>query len=133
MNKTAYYTVWAGFFILCAGLGFVPAPVGFLKFLLISLTLGFFAVPVFFVKYLVQKKNRMHIKIVRNLAFASLVLTIALIIANFMSLMAPEWVGNAMYVLLVIVSAPMVCGQYWVLSLFGWACLLLWTQRVLKK
>ena len=133
MNKTAYYTVWAGFFILCAGLGFIPAPAGFLKFLLIALTLGFFAVPVFFVKYLEKKNDRMHLKIVRNLAFASLALTIALIIANFMSLMAPEWVGNAMYVLLVIVSAPMVCGQYWVLSLFGWACLLLWTQRVLKK
>ena len=133
MNKTSYYTVWAGFFILCAGLGFIPAPAGFLKFLLMVLTLGFFAVPVFFVKYLEKKNDRMHIKIVRNLAFASLLLTIALIIANFMSLMAPEWVGNAMYVLLVIVSAPMVCGQYWVLSLFGWACLLLWTQKLLKK
>ena len=31
---------------------------------------------------------------------------------------------NLLHILLIIVSTPMVCGQYWVLGLFGWACLL---------
>lgn len=75
----------------------------------------------------------MHLTVIRNLALTSLVLTVALIMANFFSLMAPEGLGNALYVLLVIVSAPMVCSQYWVLSLFGWACLMLWTRSLLKK
>ena len=29
------------------------------------------------------------------------------------------------YVLLAVVSAPMLCGQIWVISLFLWACLLM--------
>ena len=52
MNKTSWYTIWGGMFILCAGLGFIPAPGGFLKFLLVLLSLGFFAVPVLLVKEL---------------------------------------------------------------------------------
>jgi hypothetical protein len=29
-----------------------------------------------------------------------------------------------LYALLVIISSPMICGQYWVLSLFGWSWLM---------
>ena len=133
MNTTSFYTVWAGYFILCAGLGFVPEPAGFGKFLLMGLALGFFAVPGWFLAWLDKRGDRLHIRIVRNLAIASLGLTLGLILINFVSFMAPEAVGNLLYILLVIVSAPMVCGQYWVLSLFGWACLLFWAQSLLKK
>ena len=133
MSKKFSYTLWGALFILCAGLGFIPAPAGFLKFLMVALSLAFFAVPACLVKQLEKERNRMHLTVIRNLALTSLVLTVALIIANFFSLMAPEGLGNALYVLLVIVSAPMVCSQYWVLSLFGWACLMLWTRSLLKK
>ena len=133
MSKKFLYTLWGALFILCAGLGFIPAPVGFLKFLMVALSLAFFAVPACLVKQLEKEKNRMHLTVIRNLALTSLVLTVALIMANFFSLMAPEGLGNALYVLLVIVSAPMVCSQYWVLSLFGWACLMIWSQKLLKK
>ena len=34
---------------------------------------------------------------------------------------------------IIIVSTPMICGQYWVLSLFLWACLMIWAQKLLKK
>jgi hypothetical protein len=30
-----------------------------------------------------------------------------------------------LYVLLAMFTAPMICGQSWVLSLFLWACLLM--------
>ena len=133
MSKKFLYTLWGALFILCAGLGFIPAPAGFLKFLMVVLSMAFFAVPACLVKQLEKEKNRMHLTVIRNLALTSLVLTVALIMANFFSLMAPEGLGNALYVLLVIVSAPMVCSQYWVLSLFGWACLMLWTRSLLKK
>ena len=133
MNRTSFYTLWAGFFILCAGLGFIPEPAGFGKFLLIVLALGFFAVPGWFLTWLDKRGDRLNIRIVRNLAIASLGLTLALILINFVSFMAPEAVGNLLYILLVIVSAPMICGQYWVLSLFLWACLLFWAQSLLKK
>ena len=133
MNRTSFYTVWAGFFILCAGLGFIPEPAGFTKFLLIGLTLGFFAVPGWFLTWLDKRNDKLHIRIVRNLALASLSMTIGLILLNFVSFMASEAVGNLLHILLIIVSAPMICGQYWVLSLFLWACLLFWANSLLKK
>ena len=133
MNRTSFYTVWAGVFILCAGLGFIPAPAGFLKFLLIGLTLGFFAVPGWFLTWLDKRGDKLHIRIVRNLSLASLGLTIGLILLNFVSFMASEAVGTMLHILLIIVSTPMICGQYWVLSLFLWACLMIWAQKLLKK
>ena len=133
MNRTSFYTVWAGLFILCAGLGFIPAPAGFLKFLLIGLTLGFFAVPGWFLTWLDKRGDKLHIRIVRNLSLASLGLTIGLILLNFVSFMASEAVGTMLHILLIIVSTPMICGQYWVMSLFLWACLMIWAQKLLKK
>jgi hypothetical protein len=133
MNTTSYYTLWAGFFILCAGLGFLPEPEGFGKFLLILLSIGLFVPPAALLKYAQKRGDRLNIRIVRDLSFASLVLTLVLIIANFMTVAASEFWGNVLYILLAIVSAPMVCSQYWVLSLFLWACLMLWANSLLKK
>lgn len=133
MNTTSYFTLWAGYFILCAGLGFIPVAEGFAKFCLTALSIGFFVPPACLLRYAQRKGDKLTIRIVRNLAFASLVLTLVLIVANFMSLMAPEAVGNMLYILLTIVSAPMICSQYWVLSLFCWACLMIWAHKLLKK
>ena len=133
MNTLSYYTIWAGFFILCAGLGFIPEPQGFLKFCLIGLSLGFFVPPALLLRHAQAKGEKHTIETVRNLAFGSLVLTFGLILVNFLSLMASEAVGNALYVILTIVSAPMICSQYWVVSLFLWACLMIGAQKMLKK
>ena len=133
MNTTSYFSLWGGMFILCAGLGFIPAAEGFAKFCLVALSLGFFVPPACLLRHAQRKTDKLTIRIVRNLSFASLVLTLVLIVANFMSLMTPEAVGNMLYILLAIVSTPMICSQYWVLSLFLWACLMLWAQRMLKK
>lgn len=133
MKTNLLYKIWAGFFALCAGLSFISEPTGFLKALLIALSIGFFLPPALILKQQEKSGNSMHIQIIRNLAAASLILTILLIIVNFMSLMASEAAGEFLYVLLAVVSAPMLCGQYWVLSLFCWACLLLWSQSLLKK
>jgi hypothetical protein len=133
MNTISCYSLWAGLFILSAGLGFIPQPGGVLKFCMVMLSIGFFVPPALLLKLAQKRGDRLNIRIVRNLALASLGLTIGLILANFMSFMAPEALGNMLYVLLTIVSAPMICGQYWVLSLFLWACLLLWAQSLMKK
>ncbi len=133
MNTLSYYTVWAGLFILCAGLGFIPEPQGFLKFLMMILSIGFFLPPAFLLRHARKRGEKHTMETVRNLALGSLVLTFVLIIANFLSLMASEAVGNALYVILTIVSAPMICAQYWVVSLFLWACLMIGAQRMLKK
>lgn len=133
MTKNVDYALWAGLFILCAGLGFIPAPEGFLKFCLVALSICFFLPPARLLRRADRQGDTLTIRILRNLAVASLGLTLLLILANFMSLMAPEAVGNMLHILLTIVSAPMICSQYWVLSLFGWACLMLWANSLLKK
>lgn len=133
MNKTAYFALWAGLFILCAGLGFIPEPEGALKWMLVLLALGFFVPPFLLTRRSGQKKDRLTLTLVRNLAVLSLGLTVAAIIGNFLSVMASRAVGNALYALLVILSTPMICGQYWVMSLFLWAFLLFYSVSELKK
>lgn len=133
MTKTSYFALWGGMFILCAGLGFIPEPTGILRILMILLAVGFFLPPAAILYRAAKGKDRHTLSLVRNLAAASLIVTLLAILANFLSLMAPEAVGNVLYAVLVIVSAPMVCGQYWVLGLFGWACLLMVTLSQLRK
>lgn len=133
MNKTTFFALWGAMFILCAGLGFIPEPEGALRVLMILLSIGFFLPPAALLYRSVKEKDRHTLTLIRNLSLLSLVLTLITILANFMSLMASEALGNVLYVILVIVSAPMVCGQYWVLGLFGWACLLMVSLSQLKK
>ena len=133
MKKTTYYSLWAGLFILCAGLGFIPEPAGFLRVLMTCLSLLFFLPPALLLYFAGKKGDVLTLRIIRNLSAASLGSTLGLILLNFMSLMAPEALGNVLYVLLVIVSSPMVCGGAWVMSLFFWACLLMGSLTLLKK
>lgn len=133
MTKSSYFALWGGMFILCGGLGFIPEPTGFLRVLMILLSIGFFLPPAMLTCLAVKEKDRRTLALLRNLSAASLGLTLTAIVANFLSLMAPEAVGNVLYAVLVIVSAPMVCGQYWVLGLFGWACLLMAALSNLRK
>lgn len=133
MNKTSYFTLWGGFFILCAGLGFIPEPTGLLRILLTGLSIAFFVPPALLLYRADRENDTLTIRLIRNLSAASLLLTLITLIANFLSLMAPEALGNILYVILVIVSTPMLCSQYWVLSMFLWACLLMVTLKLLKK
>lgn len=120
MNSKTLFTIWGGLFALCAGLGFVPGPTGALKVLLILVAIAFFVPPLILI-HRGSKKTRM---LIGNLALLSLCMTTFLIILNFLSIRFSTAVGDALYALLVIISSPMICGQYWVLSLFGWAWLL---------
>lgn len=133
MTKQSYFALWGGMFTACAVLGFIPEPAGFLRILMILLAIAFFIPPAALLHKAVQEKDRATLLLVRNLSAASLGLTLTAIVANFLSLMAPEAVGNILYAVLVIISAPMFCGQYWVLGLFGWACLLMVTLSQLRK
>ena len=62
---------------------------------------------------------------VRNLSAISLGVTLFLLVLNFLSGKASDAMGEFLYGLLTMLSAPMVCSQYWLLSLFLWACLLM--------
>ena len=129
MQKKNLYYLWAGLFILTALLGFITEPNGLLKALMVLSALAFFAPPAI----LLKQGDVQDIKLIRNLSLASLIITTVLLVLNVMSVLASEAVGTGLYALLILLSAPMVCSQYWALSLFFWACLLMVSLKLLKK
>ena len=134
MKKSAFFALWGGLFIACAGLGFVPAPQGFLKWLLVALSVAFFIPPALIAREAAREKDRVTLRLLRNLSIASLVLTVVVLIGNFLTVTASEAMGIAMYIVLVVVSTPMICGQYWLLSLFLWAFLMTYcVSRLMRK
>ncbi len=123
-NKTLYY-IWGGLFIFCGLLGFIPQPEGIVKVLMVLSSLVFF-VPGGMLLYLNHRNGNFGtIRVVRNLSAISLGVTLFLLVLNFLSGKASNAMGEFLYGLLVMFSAPMVCSQYWLLSLFLWACLLM--------
>ena len=111
---------------LCGLLGFIPEPSGFLKGLLMALSMIFF-IPGWILLY------RGQAKAVRNLSAVSLAVTLFLLILNFLSGRAVQAAGEFLYGLLVFFSSPMICSQYWVLSLFLWAFVMFFAISSLKS
>jgi len=126
-------TIWAGMFILCMVLGFLPPQTGASRVLLVILALVFFAAPGWLVWISYEKKDVQSLKLVRLLSLLSLSGTLVMIVVNMLSVLWPEWLGNLLYYILVILSTPMICGQYWVLSLTLWAALLWSSIFMLRK
>lgn len=126
MSYAVCYILWVVLFALSAALGFTPTPEQGAAQALYMLA----AVAVFVPGWLIllragKEKNKKHKLIVRNLCIASIVGTTVLLALNLMSAGWPESVGNGLHAALVIVSAPMVCGQSYALSLFLWGALLI--------
>lgn len=120
MKTKTLWLIWLYFFAFCCVLGFIPDPPEFVKALLVTAGVGFF-VPGWL---LLKKGGPITVRWVRILSICSLVLTLIAVILNFSSvLMKPVW-GTVFYIIMGIVSTPMLCCQVWVISLFGWACLL---------
>lgn len=124
MDKGILKALWAGMFILCAVLGFISEPQGANKVLLIALALLFFLPPALLVWQSWKQGDRKELRLVRNLALISLVGTVVILVANMLSVLGSETLGDVLYYMLIIVSTPMICGQYWAWSLLLWAILL---------
>ena len=133
MKKSHLFALWGGLFVLCAALGFIPNPGTALKILLTLLSVAFFIPGALLLRYAALNKDRNTAMLVRNLAIASLALTLVLLIGNFFSVLGSARLGSILYTLLIIVSSPMICSQYWVLSLFLWACLMIGAMQILRQ
>lgn len=133
MKKNTLFALWGGMFIVCAGLGFIPAPEGVLRAVLTAVSLVFFLPPAALVYAAAKAGDRDTLKLVRNLAALSLGLTLVLLVASVLSAVGSETMGTFLHILLVIVSAPMVSSGYWAVSLFLWACLLMASLKGLTQ
>ena len=125
MKNQYLFALWGALFILCAGLGFIPESDGALTLLRTGLSILFFLPPALLIWKARQERNRAALLLVRNLSIVSLSLSVALIIANFLTVFRSQLLGDILHGILVVVSSPMICGGHWAMSLFLWACLLI--------
>ena len=129
MNKKLLYMLWAGLFVLCAGLGFIPEPEGSFKIALTCISLVFFVPPA----WLLYRGDVSDAKLVCNLSALSLGLTLILLVLNFLTALQSDFLGQVLHYTLVIVSSPMICSGHWAMSLFLWACLLIASRKQTKR
>lgn len=132
-DKGILKALWAGMYILCMVLSFLPSPSGGNKVLLMLLAALFFAPPFADVYFSWKRKDQNELRLLRLLCLVSLGATLVLLVANVLSVLGGEALGNVLYYLLVLVSVPMICGQYWAYSLLLWAILLWCTMAALGK
>lgn len=117
------YAIWLCLYILCVGLGTVDQMEGIGKVFFILTALIFFIPGTMLLVMGIREKNKKTVLRVRMIAVCSLVLTVVLFCVNIVAAAAGR-VSPVLHDLLNLVSAPMFCSQYWVISLFGWASLL---------
>ena len=132
MKKSHLYALWGGMFILCAGLGFIPEPEGGVKIALLLVSLCFFLPPALLLYRARNTQDLQTLRLIRDLSGLSLLVTLALLILNFLTAASGAFLGMLLHYVLVIVSSPMICSGYWALSLFLWACLLTVSRNMLK-
>ena len=133
MKKSSLMAVWGIFYIICAGLGFIPEPEGAVRIFLKVISVLFFVPPAILLYDALSTGDRKTVLRIRRLSALSLSLTLVLLIANFLAALGSPGLGSFLHVLLVIGSAPMVCSNYWVLSLFLWAVLLVTSLQKRKE
>ena len=124
MKKRILYIVWAALYVLCVGLGTFDAPTGAMKAAMVTIAVLFFVPPGFLLWDAKTQQDRKTVLTVRCISIASLLLTLVGIILFFIAGVTRSAATNILYEVLIFVSSPMVCGQYWLLSMFLWACLL---------
>ena len=133
MKNKHLYGIWGCLFIICALLGFIPEPTGVIKALLIFAAALFF-VPGWFLYYrATNSKDLPALQCIFTISAASLGATLIFLVLNFLSAGNPDISGDFLYGLLIIFSSPMICAQYWVASLFLWACLLISSFSAIRK
>lgn len=120
------YAAWGVLFILTVVLGFAfPEVSGGGKAFLVLISVLFFLPPWAILRRAKQTHDRRHRSVIRWLSLASLTGTLILLILNLRSVGWSEAVGLGLHAALTVVSAPMVCSNFFVLPLFLWACLLI--------
>ena len=133
MIRKLLFALWAVLFSLCAGLGFIPEPEGLMTAVLTGISILSF-LPRWILLYRAVKSGSIaDILLIRNLSALSLGMTLAALIANFITAFASETIGQILYYILIIVSSPMVCSGHWAMRLFLWACLLMVSLKQLRR
>lgn len=133
MKRSTLWALWGAFYIICAGLGFIPQPQGIVRAMLFLLSLLFFVPPAVLLHEANRHDDALLRRRLRMLCALSLGLTLAALIANILAALGTSGLGAGLHILLGLVSVPMFCSNYWVVPLFLWAVLLMTTLRKKKE
>lgn len=125
MKKSTLLLIWGILYIICAGLGFIPEPQGMVRAMLFLVSLLFFLPPAVLLYRGKTQGDRDAVRLVRWLSAGSLALTLVMLCGNILAALGGAALGSIMHILLGLVSAPMFCSNFWVVSLFLWAVLLI--------
>lgn len=134
MKEKILYLIWGCLYILCVGLGTVQEAQGLMKLSLTVIGVIFFVPGGILLYDALSSGNRKGVLRIRWISIASLTLTMAGL-AGFLASGASgsEGTVNLAYEILMLVSSPMACSQFWLLSIFLWGCLLSATFLGKKK
>ena len=133
MSNKLLYILWGVLYIICAGLGFIAAPEGVAYGLCILFSLVFFLPPAIVLRRAGKANDKKALRRMRNICLVWFICTLVMLIVNILSIGFSETGGRIVYYILILVSAPMICSQIWVISLFLWACLLAVSWKYLRK
>ena len=124
LKNKVLYSIWAVLYILCVGLGTFENPQGLLKAALITIAVVFFVPGVLILTDAISRKDRRGILRIRIISAISLSLTLVTMVGFILTAATKSPAADVLYEVVILVSSPMVCGQYWLISLFLWGCLL---------
>ena len=124
MKKTLLYIIWGCMAVLCIGLGTLETAELLIQIPLMVLAVMFFLPAGILLYDAFATGNRKGILRLRWISLASLALTAATLVAFMLTSAAGNAAAEVLYDILIVVSCPMICGYYWLISLFLWACLL---------
>lgn len=127
MKRKTLYAAWFVLFLITAVLGSIEPGSEMMKAVMVCAAICFFIPPAVLLYDGLRRRDREQVLLLRLISALSLGLTFLLMLLNFLSTPLPQRAGDLLYALLIILSAPMACGQYWAVSLFAWACILMVT------
>ena len=132
--KKYLYPAWLALYVICAGFGAIPERSNVAQGLLTVLSVLYFVPGFWLLTLALLEKDKQQLKRLRLISGIFLGLTVLALIANILSVTGSAALGDMMYVILILVSVPMLCCKYWALILFLWAALFLATfPKMWKK
>ena len=118
------FVAWGVLYLLGAIFPFIPEP----EWLGVLTSLVFFVPPA-----VLLYRDRTTARLIRILSITWLAVTVFLLVLNILSVTMTELAGTVLYYIMAIFSSPMICGRNWLVSMFCFACLLIVSQKLLKK
>lgn len=124
MKKLILYSLWGCLFVICVGLGTIQTTDTMVKTALLLISIAFFVPGLLLLYDAKTEGDRKGVLTIRWISITSLTLTLGALLAFLLTSSRGFDAAEVLYEVLILVSSPMICSQYWLVSLFLWSCLL---------